>query len=259
MTTESNHRPESFEVQQFNPAKIVVEPDRLRELDEKTVSDLVQSAKETGGIHTPIVVWRDNFKSEPVLVAGLHRLEACKRLGVSVPAKIVFFIGRSEKERKTMRKLVELDENLKRRDLTRDERDKLAALRGKLLAAEPPKPKPANPKGGKPASWFKGWYDAAGLSKRVAEEKWNQYKKETGETRTPAKAEDAKMQFFDWLETRSEASKEAGREKAAESQEKARVAALNKIYDFISAYTDRFALAKGDADALIKFINESVG
>ena len=59
----------------------------LRELDEETVEGIVESIKSQGLLQ-PIMVRRLNGDYE--VVFGLHRLEACKRLGWShIPAVIV--------------------------------------------------------------------------------------------------------------------------------------------------------------------------
>ena len=64
--------------QPFAIASIYVPVKRRATLDPKIVDDLAESILQVGQ-RTPILVRRDGDRF--VLVEGLHRLEACKRLG----------------------------------------------------------------------------------------------------------------------------------------------------------------------------------
>jgi ParB-like chromosome segregation protein Spo0J len=64
--------------QPFPIANIYVPVKRRATLNPKTVDDLAESILQVGQ-QTPILVRRDNERF--VLVEGLHRLEACKKLG----------------------------------------------------------------------------------------------------------------------------------------------------------------------------------
>lgn len=91
---------------------------RLRPLDETAVCALVESIRRFGGLKNPIAIrWDNNEDGElvPVLVAGLHRVEACKRLEIErVPGIVV--------QDETEARLWEIAENLHRADLTVQER-----------------------------------------------------------------------------------------------------------------------------------------
>jgi ParB-like chromosome segregation protein Spo0J len=64
--------------QSFPIANIYVPVKRRAELNPKTVEALAESILQLGQ-QTPIMVRRDGERF--VLVEGLHRLEACKKLG----------------------------------------------------------------------------------------------------------------------------------------------------------------------------------
>jgi ParB-like chromosome segregation protein Spo0J len=64
--------------QSFPIANIYVPVKRRATLNTKTVDDIAESILEVG-LKTPILVRRDGERF--VLVEGLHRLEACKKLG----------------------------------------------------------------------------------------------------------------------------------------------------------------------------------
>jgi ParB/RepB/Spo0J family partition protein len=88
----------------------VVVGERHRTLDEDKVKALAESIQAFGLMRPISVVQEDTVYR---LVAGLHRLEAVKRLGwVSIPAMRA---PRSDNE------LIEIDENLARAELTPDE------------------------------------------------------------------------------------------------------------------------------------------
>ena len=61
------------------PYGLVITP-RRRKLDAAKVAALADSIKEIGLQH-PISVWSETTDSEVHLVAGLHRVEAVKKLG----------------------------------------------------------------------------------------------------------------------------------------------------------------------------------
>src|SRR6185312_7534432 len=105
---------------------------RIRSLRESVVTELVESIGRLG-LQQPISVATGIKRKEGdadgisfALVAGNHRLEACKRLGlVEIEARIVQF---SDPERE----LWEIDENLCRADLSELERGEHLARRKEL-------------------------------------------------------------------------------------------------------------------------------
>jgi ParB-like chromosome segregation protein Spo0J len=97
-------------------AKISID-DRSRSLCENAVASLVESIK-TIGLQVPISVQSDQSSRDEsyLLVAGLHRLEACRRLGMAhIDARIIDLD-------ETERRLWEIAENLHRAELTALER-----------------------------------------------------------------------------------------------------------------------------------------
>lgn len=98
---------------------------RLRPLDPETVAMLAESMKEIG-LQQPIVLRRAHGRC--YLVAGLHRLEAAKSLGwKEIPA---LFVDNDTDDRTAT--LIEIDENLKRADLSPAERAHHLAERKRL-------------------------------------------------------------------------------------------------------------------------------
>ena len=77
---------------------------RMREL--KDLTQLKESIKKSGLLQ-PIVVTKDNF-----LIAGYHRLQAFKELGISKIPVIIKDVDQMTAE------LMEIDENLIRHELT---------------------------------------------------------------------------------------------------------------------------------------------
>ncbi len=107
--------------------------DRLRSASEATVAELMVSIAEVGQVQ-PIVlrmIDRDDGTVGLRLVVGLHRLEACRRLGRPVRARLMAI---SELDARQM----ELDENLVRADLTPLEFARFVADRLEVYAERHP-------------------------------------------------------------------------------------------------------------------------
>lgn len=99
----------------------IVVNNRMRRSTPEKVEKLAQSIKNVGLIQ-PICINSDN-----VLVAGLHRLEACKTLGYTeIECNLVDFNSTDAQS------LAEIDENFVRNELTALERAELYVERDKL-------------------------------------------------------------------------------------------------------------------------------
>ena len=94
----------------------IVVRERLRPLRDDAVRDLMESMREIGLIN-PITIWRPNGRVVPELVSGAHRLEAARRLGW-----IVITCCTAPGDDADRAALIEIDENLKRVDLSPAER-----------------------------------------------------------------------------------------------------------------------------------------
>lgn len=102
-----------------NISEIQVKEGR-RKINEGRVTEIAHSISEVGLIN-PITLTQDY-----ALVAGAHRLEACKRLGwQAIEATIIEATG-------LMAELAEIDENLMRNDLTEMERSMQIARRKRI-------------------------------------------------------------------------------------------------------------------------------
>ncbi len=97
-------------------------------LSENTVAGLVDSIREVGLLN-PIIVFRAAGHM-PTLVAGRHRLEACRRLKMkSIQCRVM---NTDDKKVRTWAMLTEIDENLVRRNLSSSQRAMLIAKRKTL-------------------------------------------------------------------------------------------------------------------------------
>lgn len=94
----------SHQITFLNPADVIIKRDerQRRDID---VSDLLTSIKKRGVIN-PITL---NAQGE--LIAGERRLEACRQLGIQVPTRQFEELSPLEQQ------LIELEENLKRKEL----------------------------------------------------------------------------------------------------------------------------------------------
>lgn len=113
----------------------IVVGERLRGLDDDAVAELVQSIDKSG-LFSPIIVnakGLDNGKC--LLVAGHNRLEAMRKLGREEVPVIILEVGHEEAQ------LIEIDENLIRKELTALEKSDLHALRKKIYESFHPETK----------------------------------------------------------------------------------------------------------------------
>lgn len=101
-------QPTALELLTLDPAEIQVRG-RLRAVDTAWAEVIAASIKQKGQ-DTPVQLRRDEA-GEYVLVAGAHRLEACRRLGIQIRAELRD-CGELEA------RLAEIDENLFRRELS---------------------------------------------------------------------------------------------------------------------------------------------
>jgi ParB/RepB/Spo0J family partition protein len=102
--------------------ELEIPKDRLRPLDEKTVARMMKSFKKHGQLKPILMrVWvRDGkLARTPRLIAGWHRLEAAKRLGWT--HILAYLVECSDDDGSA----VERDENLIRKELSSDERQRL--------------------------------------------------------------------------------------------------------------------------------------
>ncbi len=98
------------------PLERVIVGERLRQFRESQVDSLIESISEIG-LLTPISVHENPDGENYNLVAGLHRLEACRKLGwPEIDAILVDSLDEYE------RILWEIDENLMRAELSEGER-----------------------------------------------------------------------------------------------------------------------------------------
>ena len=90
--------------------EIKIAPGRMLPPDEATIKRLMASIQKIG-LLCPIIVWRPTSRTQPKLIAGLNRFEACKRLGyATIDARVI--IGDTPEIRQWC-KLVQIETNLR--------------------------------------------------------------------------------------------------------------------------------------------------
>ena len=94
---------------------------RLWSIDESTVDNLIESIKVIG-LKTPISIRKDEY-GQYILIAGGHRIEACKKIGFTDIPCIV------EDVTEDFATIHEIDENIMRRTITGPERSYQLAKR----------------------------------------------------------------------------------------------------------------------------------
>jgi ParB family chromosome partitioning protein len=109
---------------------------RLRRLQPGIVADLAQSMSRIGQL-SPIVVGQDG------LIAGVHRLEAAKQLGWRTIRSVI-----TEDRSAGFLRLIEIDENLMRADLSPAERAAHQAERKEIYEVEYPGTRHVSERGG---------------------------------------------------------------------------------------------------------------
>lgn len=122
------------------PIERVVIGERLRRAGDQQVGRLMNSIREVGLIN-PVTVGEET-EDGYLLVAGLHRLEACKRLGhTEIDVHVVSMP-------ELQRQLIECDENLAHTVLTTAQRAIFTAKRKALYLALHPETASVNERGG---------------------------------------------------------------------------------------------------------------
>lgn len=121
----------------------IIVNDGRRELNSVSVKRLAQSIEQVGLRH-PITVKRKGEKY--LLIAGRHRLEACKKIGREHIAASIVSMNNDEA------RLWEIAENLHRAELTKLERDENIAewikITERVSVQHAPKPQGGRPEGG---------------------------------------------------------------------------------------------------------------
>lgn len=113
--TSALRAPALIEVTEFDPDMIEATV-RLRPVSEAAVESLIASITELGIIKDEIIVRRVRKRGKGggfrwVLIAGAHRLEACRRMGRKVPAKVYDCTD-------DWARMMEVDDNLSGAELT---------------------------------------------------------------------------------------------------------------------------------------------
>ena len=113
------------------PIETIVSEDRMRQIDSDYVDFLSVSMDEVG-LRTPVWVQEADQEGLHQLIAGAHRLEAARRLGWREIRADVFSIDGIDA------RMLEIDENLFRRELTPLDRAVFLAERKELYEARNP-------------------------------------------------------------------------------------------------------------------------
>ena len=208
---------------------LIVPDKRLRELDNKKVNDLADSIRSLGVLQ-PVVVG-PGTGDKKTLLAGAHRVAAIQQVwdewraagsdpDTEMPSLPVIevYLNIADGE------AVEIAENLFRNDLTAAQRKTFAARYGELILANGQntvdgqnRKNGQNRKAGE-KSWFTEWYESTNTPLKSAQNWWNDFREATGETCTPAKADEAaQAAFLEWLKGAED--RQAEEKKAKESEQ----------------------------------------
>ena len=264
--------------------------ERKRPLDQRVVDELARSIPDEGLLQ-PIGV-RERNEGGYDLIYGLHRLKAYEALYDRAVAAV------EDQDKPTAAELQELGrwqlipanvypstmpnewveayeriENLRRAELTKEERQRLAGEHGKWLERQKggirangpnsgirangpnsevrtngPNSEPESKRGPKADPWFQGWYSSGNIAPRTAKNWWKDFLSSTDRKQiAPGKAEEPiRAAFFAWLAEAEEKRQQA----QAEAEEKARKLEEQKARDkrknaLISAFR---AVAEADGD-----------
>lgn len=238
--------------------KIKIPEKRLREINQKVVNELAESISTRGLQINPITCLSDHKTEKLTLIAGLHRLLACKQLGIPVKYR-AFNTTMSPGQQE----LIELEENLVRHDLTAKQKSAFAARKQELInltGANGPNAIGANgpstnePTKGPDKAWFRHFWEDGKIPKKTAQNDWKRYQEATGEKRSPTKAPDAEAAFLQWLQDDSTKAEEAGRQQAAKAEEIRKADSFAAIMDAIAHHTDLFSFTKEQKAEIRKVI-----
>jgi len=124
--------PRLLQLGKLAPNEIIVR-DRLRPVSEAKIEALIASFEETGVMMHPVLVAKEKRSKKFVLMAGMHRLEAAKRLEwAEVPVRA---FAETTKE---WQEIVELEENLTDPGMTPLDTAVFLAKRKRLYEAKYP-------------------------------------------------------------------------------------------------------------------------
>ena len=193
---------------------ISVPPTRKRPADPAIVQDIARSIARDGLLQ-PIGVTPSHDgpadQKRWTLVYGLHRVQAVQLLGWSLIAATIL----PDKLPEATYRLMELQENVARNDLTGSERKSFAAEIGELLAKLAENGQMANGQ----KNWFTEMAKTAGVAPRTLQNWWKDFCKASGLTLTPKKALKAQQQQFrEWLAAH-QAQEEAEKARKIEKQD----------------------------------------
>ena len=115
---------------------ITIPPERMRKLRPEVINELAESIKQQGLLQPIVARPKPKGGKGYVLIAGRHRLEAVRQLGLGcIMATVLDRLTANEAE------LAEIDENLVRAELTPIERDLHVARRKQLYERQHPETK----------------------------------------------------------------------------------------------------------------------
>jgi ParB/RepB/Spo0J family partition protein len=217
----------------YTSVERVVEGKRIRDIDEKTVNELVESFKQFGVLE-PITVTQNNGIYS--VIAGHHRWIAFLRLldqagenksDYCMPA-IRVFINKDDEE------ALQITENLHRNDLTTAERKEMGArylilLNEQSKQGEQAKQNEQAKNSSREQKWFSQWHEKVGIPRPTAQRMWQEFADATGLTITPSKATVKQQQeFAQWHLAQSEQRKADEAAKEKQSKDDAAASALDK-------------------------------
>jgi hypothetical protein len=201
---------EGYYFSELDPTSVATNlASRSRGIDEEKLAAMMEDVRQRG-VRVPIEVRysKEDGTGQPVLISGLHRLECAYRLKLaSIPAIVRKDVSREN------HKVWELTENLRRVDLTASERRKMEAELLKTCTDRTGFKTCTDRTGGRgpSQSWFREWFENAGVKKTTALDRWRKFLETVPEDDRvkPSRAEQPLREAFAaWYEEHEAVSRE---------------------------------------------------
>ena len=197
-----------YEVQKIALEALLIPENRKRPVNPAVVQEIALSIDREGLLQA---IGVRPIGNQYELVYGLHRVHAVLQLGWSAIAAAVLPADLPD----TSYRLMELQENVARNDLTGAQRKGFAAEIGELLAKRAENGQMAIGQ----KNWFPELAKTAGVAQRTLQNWWKEFCDASGLTLTPKKALRAQQQQFrEWLAAH-QAQEEAEKARKIEKQD----------------------------------------
>lgn len=208
---------------------LICQGDRYRDVNETKVQEIAKSIEQQGLLQNIGVKPCDcSIIAGPHyrLLFGAHRVAAVLRLDWDTLEARVFPLELLEENAR----LIELEENSVRNDLTQAQRKAYAAEVGQLLL----KLAEMSDSATRTEKWFIDFLQKANIPRHTFYDWWHAFCTETARAITPSHAEDGDREaFFGWLQDQEQKAETEKQRKADEAKERRRQADCNKAIRYL--------------------------